>query len=206
MPAAIRTDNGAPFASTGLGGLTALSAWWVRLGLELERIEPGQPQQNGRHERMHRTLKAATAQPPQSQPAAATGRSLTGSNTSTTTSDRMRRSGKEHRSEFYRARPARLSGAAAGTAWLSRRLGKAQGARRVDKSSGKDCDLRISQRPWSVMKSDSNPMGDGRVGRLLRSTWNSAASMNATHRIKPNLATLTLHSRKNHDQRKLENL
>ena len=64
MPAAIRTDNGAPFASTGLGGLTALSAWWVRLGLELERIEPGQPQQNGRHERMHRTLKAATAQPP----------------------------------------------------------------------------------------------------------------------------------------------
>jgi transposase InsO family protein len=65
MPRAIRTDNGAPFASTGLGGLSALSVWWVRLGLELERIEPGCPQQNGRHERMHRTLKAATAQPPQ---------------------------------------------------------------------------------------------------------------------------------------------
>jgi putative transposase len=65
MPHAIRTDNGAPFASTGLGGLSALSVWWVRLGLDLERIEPGQPQQNGRHERMHRTLKAATAQPPQ---------------------------------------------------------------------------------------------------------------------------------------------
>jgi transposase InsO family protein len=64
MPGAIRTDNGAPFASTGLGGLSALSVWWVRLGLELERIEPGCPQQNGRHERMHRTLKAATAQPP----------------------------------------------------------------------------------------------------------------------------------------------
>jgi len=65
MPRAMRTDNGAPFASTGLGGLSALSVWWVRLGLDLERIQPGQPQQNGRHERMHRTLKAATAQPPQ---------------------------------------------------------------------------------------------------------------------------------------------
>jgi putative transposase len=64
MPRAMRTDNGAPFASTGLGGLSALSVWWVRLGIDLERIEPGQPQQNGRHERMHRTLKAATAQPP----------------------------------------------------------------------------------------------------------------------------------------------
>jgi transposase InsO family protein len=63
LPRAIRTDNGPPFASTGLGGLSALSVWWILLGLELERIEPGQPQQNGRHERMHRTLKAATAQP-----------------------------------------------------------------------------------------------------------------------------------------------
>jgi len=65
MPPAIRADNGTPFASTGLGGLSALSVWWVRLGLEVERIEPGQPQQNGRHERMHRALKAATAHPPQ---------------------------------------------------------------------------------------------------------------------------------------------
>jgi putative transposase len=64
MPGAIRTDNGAPFASTGLGGLSCLSVWWVRLGIKLERIEPGQPQQNGRHERMHRTLKEATANPP----------------------------------------------------------------------------------------------------------------------------------------------
>lgn len=64
IPAALRTDNGPPFASTGLGGLTALSVWWVRLGIGLERIEPGCPQQNGRHERMHRTLKEATASPP----------------------------------------------------------------------------------------------------------------------------------------------
>jgi putative transposase len=64
MPQVMRTDNGTPFASTGFGGLSSLSVWWVRLGIQLERIEPGCPQQNGRHERMHRTLKEATAKPP----------------------------------------------------------------------------------------------------------------------------------------------
>jgi transposase InsO family protein len=64
MPEAIRTDNGSPFASTGLAGLTKLSVWWLRLGIRLERIEPGHPEQNGRHERMHRSLKEATAKPP----------------------------------------------------------------------------------------------------------------------------------------------
>jgi len=63
LPARIRTDNGAPFASTGLAGLSKLSVWWMKLGIVLERIEPGQPQQNGRHERMHRTLKAETTRP-----------------------------------------------------------------------------------------------------------------------------------------------
>jgi len=58
MPLRIRSDNGAPFATTGLGGLSALSVWWIKLGIVPERIEPGQPQQNGRHERVHRTLKA----------------------------------------------------------------------------------------------------------------------------------------------------
>jgi transposase InsO family protein len=66
MPEAIRTDNGAPFASIGLAGLSALSVWWIRLGIRPERIVAGQPQQNGRHERMHRTLKEATASPPRS--------------------------------------------------------------------------------------------------------------------------------------------
>lgn len=65
VPEAMRTDNGPPFASNGLAGLTELSVWWVRLGIRLERIQPGHPQQNGRHERMHRTLKEATANPPQ---------------------------------------------------------------------------------------------------------------------------------------------
>ena len=64
LPKAMRTDNGPPFAGLGLAGLSPLAVWWVRLGIGLERIEPGAPQQNGRHERMHRTLKEATAQPP----------------------------------------------------------------------------------------------------------------------------------------------
>lgn len=64
LPYAVRTDNGPPFASTALGGLSQLSVWWVKLGIIPERIEPGRPEQNGRHERMHRTLKAETASPP----------------------------------------------------------------------------------------------------------------------------------------------
>lgn len=64
LPGTIRSDNGAPFASTGAGGLSRLSVWWVKLGITPERIEPGKPQQNGRHERMHRTLKADCARPP----------------------------------------------------------------------------------------------------------------------------------------------
>ncbi len=64
LPDRLRTDNGVPFASIGPGGLSRLSIWWIKLGIVPERIEPGQPQQNGRHERMHRTLKAAVARPP----------------------------------------------------------------------------------------------------------------------------------------------
>lgn len=70
LPRAIRSDNGAPFASVGVGGLSRLSVWWVKLGIMPERIEPGQPQQNGRHERMHRTLKAECASPPAATAAA----------------------------------------------------------------------------------------------------------------------------------------
>ena len=63
LPAAIRSDNGSPFAGTGAGGLSRLSVGWLKAGIAVERIEPGRPQQNGRHERMHRTLKAETARP-----------------------------------------------------------------------------------------------------------------------------------------------
>jgi transposase InsO family protein len=70
LPLVLRTDNGAPFASTGLLGLSRLSIWWSKLGIVHERIEPGKPQQNGRHERMHKTLKEATACPPKATPRA----------------------------------------------------------------------------------------------------------------------------------------
>lgn len=65
LPHRIRTDNGVPFATTGTGGLSRLSIWWIRLGILPERIAPGKPQQNGRHERMHRTLKRTVGQPAQ---------------------------------------------------------------------------------------------------------------------------------------------
>jgi putative transposase len=64
LPHSIRTDNGTPFASgSAIFGLSKLSVWWLRLGIGLERIQPGQPQQNGRHERMHLTLKKETTKP-----------------------------------------------------------------------------------------------------------------------------------------------
>jgi transposase InsO family protein len=65
LPQVIRTDNGSPFASSSaLAGLSCLSVRWIKLGIAAERIQPGHPEQNGRHERMHRTLKAETARPP----------------------------------------------------------------------------------------------------------------------------------------------
>jgi len=64
LPRAIRTDNGVPFANTGLHGLTQLNVWWLRLGIQHQRIRPASPQENGAHERMHRTLKAETTRPP----------------------------------------------------------------------------------------------------------------------------------------------
>jgi hypothetical protein len=64
LPRAIRCDNGTPFGSRGAGGLTRLSAWWLKLGIAPHFIQPASPQENGRHERMHRTLKAQTSRPP----------------------------------------------------------------------------------------------------------------------------------------------
>ena len=64
LPEAIRTDNGSPFASTGIHGLCALNVWWMQLGIVHQRIRPGKPQENGQHERMHRDLKRETARPP----------------------------------------------------------------------------------------------------------------------------------------------
>lgn len=69
MPLAIRSDNGPPFASTGAAGLSRLAVHWLKLGIALERIQPGHPEQNGRHERMHATLRRETLDPASATPA-----------------------------------------------------------------------------------------------------------------------------------------
>ncbi len=105
LPQTIRTDNGAPFASRAIAGISRLSIYWMKLGIQPERIKPGHPEQNGRHERMHRTLKAETAKPP-----AAGGegnkRLLIDSANSTTRSGRTRRSSSRHRPLATRVRRA----------------------------------------------------------------------------------------------------
>jgi len=65
LPQRIRTDNGVPFASNAIARLSTLSVWWIKLGIYPEQIEPGKPQQNGKHERMHRTLKKEATIPPE---------------------------------------------------------------------------------------------------------------------------------------------
>jgi putative transposase len=65
LPHAMRTDNGVPFATTGIHGLSQRNVWWMRLGIQHQRIRPASPQENGAHERMHKTLKAEACRPPQ---------------------------------------------------------------------------------------------------------------------------------------------
>jgi transposase InsO family protein len=70
VPRALRTDNGPPFATAGAGRLSALAVWWLKLGIQVERIAPGHPEQNGRHERFHRTLQQEAVAPPAATPRA----------------------------------------------------------------------------------------------------------------------------------------
>jgi transposase InsO family protein len=70
LPDRIRSDNGPPFGGPGLGRLSSLAVWWIRLGIVPERIDPGHPEQNGSHEQFHRVLKADTARPPAASAAA----------------------------------------------------------------------------------------------------------------------------------------
>ena len=89
LPDAIRADNGAPFSTLAPGGLSRLAVWWIRLEIRPERIQPGRPDQNGRHERMHNTLKSETAKPPRAS-FRAQQRASIGSGRNTTKSARMR--------------------------------------------------------------------------------------------------------------------
>ena len=74
LPEALRTDNGPPFATTGAGQLSALAVWWLKLGIQVDRIDPGHPEQNGRHERFHLTLQEETTTTPAATPRQQQGR------------------------------------------------------------------------------------------------------------------------------------
>lgn len=74
LPQALRTDNGPPFATMGAGQLSALAVWWLKLGIQVDRIDPGHPEQNGRHERFHLTLQEETMQTPAATPRQQQGR------------------------------------------------------------------------------------------------------------------------------------
>jgi putative transposase len=92
LPTAIRTDNGVPFASPhALFGLSKLAVWWLRLGIRIERIKPGHPAQNGRHERIHLTLKKEPPSP-RLETSSSSRPASTSSSTATTTSAPTRRS------------------------------------------------------------------------------------------------------------------
>jgi len=118
LPRAIRSDNGPAFASPGVGGLSRLAVWWIKLGITPERIVAGKPQQNGRHERVHRTLKEATATPP-----AESGR--------TRRWDRRRR----HRCTSRRRGPTPTGSTTRATAAMSRSAGCAATARSNGRAS-----------------------------------------------------------------------
>ena len=105
LPDAIRTDNGAPFASTGIHGLSALNVWWMQLGIVHQRIHPASPQENGTHERMHRELKRETTRPAASS-LRAQQRRFEAFCTATTTSARTRASAIARRPRSGGRRPA----------------------------------------------------------------------------------------------------
>ena len=154
LPAVIRSDNGTPFASIGLARLTRLSAWWIRLGIRPETIEPGKPQQNGRHERMHRTLKreALGHRRPTSVPSSATS---TTSVAPSITSGRMRLSTMRRptQSTDLLLEPTLTSFRLSSTPSTSR-SGKSL---RTVESAGTHVGS-TSARPWATSSSGSNPL------------------------------------------------
>jgi putative transposase len=123
LPQVLLSDNGPPFASLAAGGLSRLSVWWIKLGITPVRIRPGHPQQNGRHERMHKTLKAETAQPPAATLAA------------------QQRRFDHFRHEFNHERPHEALGQAVPAAVYTPSL-RAYPARLEDPPYASDCELR----------------------------------------------------------------
>ena len=105
-PRAMRTDNGAPFASTGPGRLSRLAVWWLKLGIHLDRIDPGHPEQNGRHERFHLTLQTEADLAARARRRRSSKRALIACGRSSTRCDRMKRWRRRRRSAPIRCPPA----------------------------------------------------------------------------------------------------
>lgn len=110
LPRVIRVDNGPPFGSTGAQGLSAVSVWWRTLGIAVEFIRPGHPEENGAHEQMHRELKRATARPPAAHPAAQQRRSDRWRGDYNTVRPHEALAGRRP-AELYQPRPRRYRGA-----------------------------------------------------------------------------------------------
>lgn len=131
LPARIRTDNGIPFATSALGRLSQLSVWWIKLGITPELIEPAHPQQNGRHERLHKTLKAEATKPPAQ------------------TCQGQQRRFRSFQREFNEERPHEALGGDAPASWYHR-SGRAYPARLLDPEYPSHYEVRYVSRNGGV--------------------------------------------------------
>jgi putative transposase len=159
LPVAMRTDNGSPFATTGAGQLSHLAVWWLKLGIQLDRIDPGHPEQNGRHERFHLTLQQETTTPPAATPRSSNG-ALIACVSSSIPSGRMKRSDTaRRRASLYAVAPG-LSRAARGSVVRRDAPGPARPRPWPDQVARR---VRLRQR--------SRPRRAGGAGETERGDW-----------------------------------
>ena len=114
LPRALRTDNGSPFATRGRAGCRSLAVWWLKLGIQLDRIDPGHPEQNGRHERFHLTLQQETTTPPARDAARSSSGGSIACGANSMRSGRMKRLGQTPPARVYVPSPRALPRAARG--------------------------------------------------------------------------------------------
>ena len=172
LPKRIRSDNGPPFASRAIAGLSRLSIWWTKLGIEVERIPPGTPSANGRQERFHRTLKQHTAQPPAAT-RRAQQRAFRRFAVSTTTSVRIKHWGNARRGVCIIPRRGRIAGSCLRSS--IRRDICAAWSGNEEKCTGKG-DGSSSAKSWPESRSGLKPSTTGSIGCGSRRS-NSAALM-----------------------------
>ena len=174
LPRALRTDNGPPFATTGAGQLSQLAVWWLKLGIQLDRIDPGHPEQNGRHERFHLTLQQETTTPPAPTPARQQRRFDRDAAANLIRSGRMKRLGNSRRRASMWPRPGPIPRG-------SRSRGMTPPTRCA--ASSRQGEIKWQGRVWCLRAERSGATRSGRgggdrAGRLARAgscTSNSGA-------------------------------